>query len=197
MAELIAKQGFEVMGFDDSPASIGKARARLPKGKFWVGSMDKIELPDSSVDAVVSGEVLEHLEDDQAAVREMFRVLKPGAIAMVSVPGSRGLRWSIDDDWSGHKRRYTKAGLEGLFESAGFSTLDCRCWGFPVIYTYYRLYYIPMLKERTEQGLGQTGLAPSPFLAFLFTLALLPDRLSYLLRLPLGIGLIAAFQKQA
>ncbi len=193
LAELIAEKGFEVTGFDDSEASIAQARARLPEAKFWVGTMDQIKLEDSSVDAVVSGEVLEHLDDDKAAVREMFRILKPGGTAVVSVPGSQRL-WSIDDDWSGHKRRYAPGGLTSLFEAAGFSTVDCRYWGFPVIYTYYRLYYIQMLKKRAEQT-GLAGLRPSSFVNSLFALALLPDRLSYLLRLPLGIGLVAVFRK--
>jgi len=51
-----------------------------------VCDMTQIPLPSESIDAVVCNHVLEHIRDDRAAMREVFRVLKPGAWAMLQVP---------------------------------------------------------------------------------------------------------------
>ena len=48
--------------------------------------MTKIDLPDKSFDMVYASHVLEHIPDDRAALREVYRVLKPGGIAILPVP---------------------------------------------------------------------------------------------------------------
>jgi len=44
------------------------------------------KMPDASYDVVMANHVLEHIPDDRAAMRELFRLLKPGGIALLSVP---------------------------------------------------------------------------------------------------------------
>jgi len=46
----------------------------------------KVPLPDASYDVVMANHVLEHIGDDRAAMRELFRLLKPGGVALLSVP---------------------------------------------------------------------------------------------------------------
>ena len=195
MAELLSKRGLQVFGFDESSLAVSKAATRVPDALFWSGSLLQMALPDAKFDAVISGDVLEHLEDDKKAVAEIFRVLKPGGLAVVSVPADPK-KWSLDDEWSGHKRRYNKADLISLFKSAGFAVIKCRHWGWPITWIYYRLFYIPMLKRQlgSKQGSpGLQGMKESKLYESAFRIAFLPDMLC--LDAPAGIGLLAVFSK--
>ena len=56
------------------------------------------------------GEVLEHVEDDLAGLREVARVVRPGGIVAISVPANPAW-FGPSDEWAGHFRRYTRAAL--------------------------------------------------------------------------------------
>ena len=80
---------------------------------------DATRLPfaDDSQDLVVAFDILEHLHDDDAAVREVHRVLKPTGSYLVAVPADPRL-WSAHDVAVEHVRRYTRTGLLALLEKA-------------------------------------------------------------------------------
>src|SRR5256886_10010635 len=67
-----------VIGVDFSPAMLELARRREPQVEFRLGDVTRLDQPDASVDAVTIGFGLRNLVDRQAALREMFRVLRPG-----------------------------------------------------------------------------------------------------------------------
>ncbi len=71
-----------------------------------------------SFDVVTALDVVEHLDDDAGALREWGRVLKPGGRVFIFVPAHRWL-WSLQDEISHHKRRYTAATLRAAVERAG------------------------------------------------------------------------------
>jgi SAM-dependent methyltransferase len=198
MLGLLAPNRFSLFGFDQSRECMANFATRPGSADIWQGSMAHLPAPDKSFDAVLAGDVLEHLEDDKAAVKELFRVLKKGGLALVSVPADPK-KWSIDDDWSGHKRRYNKEDLVRLLESQGFVTKDCYHWGWPVIWMYHRLFYLPMLKRQLNLSASKSqpkGMA-SPISAAIaglaFRIILIPDQLC--LGSQSGIGLIGVFQK--
>ena len=57
-----------------------------PGGVGLIADMRALPCRDASVDAVHASHVLEHIRDDRAAISEVFRVLRPGGIALLSVP---------------------------------------------------------------------------------------------------------------
>ena len=73
----------------------------------------------AAFDLITALDIVEHVEDDAGFVGEMFRVLRPGGLAVVSVPSFQWL-WSYWDEWLGHKRRYTRRQVTGLMQQAGF-----------------------------------------------------------------------------
>lgn len=82
-------------------------------------------------DYVFAFDVLEHIQDDAAALAQWVSWLKPGGRLLLSVPAHMAL-WSAGDEWSGHFRRYERAGLAQLLRDAGLQTEVFECYGFPL-----------------------------------------------------------------
>lgn len=118
------------------------------------GGVTELAYEDGRFDGLVCGEVLEHVLPEQggdiAAVREFYRVLKPGAPCAVSVPLNQGL-WDHSDEWAGHVKRYRREEFASLFEEQGFAVEKLRSWGFPLGRIYHRLLFAPWLKRTSGQ----------------------------------------------
>lgn len=109
------RQFGEVEAIEVDPAARAMAEQRLGRP---VGSAPLPELPgvpDGSFDLVGAFDVIEHIEDDRAALGGIARVLKPGARFVMTVPAHPWM-WSAHDVVNHHHRRYTKEGLIALFE---------------------------------------------------------------------------------
>jgi SAM-dependent methyltransferase len=98
------------------------ARARVPRARFAALDLLRSEF-DSCFDAVGAFDVLEHIEDDLGALRSMARSLRPGGIAVITVPQHRWL-WSWQDECSMHFRRYSRRGLRELAARAGLEPVE-------------------------------------------------------------------------
>jgi SAM-dependent methyltransferase len=80
---------------------------------------EHLPLRSNSIDVIVATDILEHLDDDIAALQEFHRVLKPGGFAVITVPAF-GLLWSEHDLALMHHRRYTAPQLAARCTTAGF-----------------------------------------------------------------------------
>jgi SAM-dependent methyltransferase len=94
----------EVTGVDSSPEAL---RFCSQRGRTNVvrGSADRLPFAEASLDLVTALDVLEHLQDDRAALAEFRRVLRPGGHLVLTVPAYRFI-WSEHDEALHHKRRY-------------------------------------------------------------------------------------------
>jgi SAM-dependent methyltransferase len=86
-----------------------------------------LPLADNSLDLVVAFDLLEHLHDDDAAVAEVHRVLRPSGTYLVAVPADPRL-WSDHDEAVDHVRRYTRTGLVDLLERGRFRVESVQSW---------------------------------------------------------------------
>lgn len=85
-----------------------------------VGLVTALPFSDASFDLVCALDIVEHVEDDDAAWSELSRVAKPDAAFMLSVP-LHASRWTPFDDFVGHRRRYEPQDLAGKLEQHGFA----------------------------------------------------------------------------
>jgi SAM-dependent methyltransferase len=145
-SQLLESRGFEVTSVDPSPAAVDLLRRRV-RGPVLAASAGELPFADGSFDGAVLGEVLEHIEDDVAALREVARVVRPGGVVAASVPANP--TWfGPSDEWAGHRRRYTREALLGLCAGVGLTVERLEPWGFPVSSFYHRRLYEPRLSAQ-------------------------------------------------
>jgi SAM-dependent methyltransferase len=119
--KLLSRYG-EVWGADSSPKALEYCRRRFQGRLDQVELPDRAPYPDASFDLIVMFDVLEHIQDDAAALRRVARLLNPGGILALTVPALPGL-WSQHDVEHQHFRRYLRPGLRSLLQDAGLRIL--------------------------------------------------------------------------
>jgi SAM-dependent methyltransferase len=133
LCEPFRTPGINVTGVDLKWDDLCKARGYLSlmageeSGRWVLSQADVTQLPftDGSFDVVICSEVLEHIKNDQAAVAELVRVLKPEGDLIVTVPRFLPERicWAISQAYhqepGGHIRIYKKTELQNLLEASG------------------------------------------------------------------------------
>ena len=100
-------------------------------------------------DVVFALDVIEHLDDDRSAVRRLSRLLRPGGLAVISVPALPEL-FSDFDRIQGHRRRYVPETLRTAFDGSGLDVLKIFWWGSWMVPVLRRL----RLSRKGENGLG-------------------------------------------
>jgi SAM-dependent methyltransferase len=116
MVEL-ARYG-EVSGVEISPMSAELAGER-GVGEVHTGSVLDLPFSDETFDLATCLDVIEHLDDDVAALGELRRVVRPGGSLIVTVPAYNWL-WSHHDTLNHHRRRYSGRMLTGAAVAAGW-----------------------------------------------------------------------------
>lgn len=100
-------------------AALARERTGLP---ILCGSAYDIPLSDDSQDLACLFDTIEHIPDEKRALAEVFRIVRPGGLAFLSVPAYAFL-WTNNDDVAHHQRRYTRGALRRALEGAGFEPL--------------------------------------------------------------------------
>ena len=146
----VYRRGADVVAFDLDPAELApvtgmfgamrEAGAAGPQaseaseaGEAGASAVsgDATAMPfgDGAFDRIIAAEVLEHILDDQRAMNELARVLRPGGLAAITVPSFLPERicWALSDEYhevpGGHVRIYTRVELEAKLARAGLTAL--------------------------------------------------------------------------
>jgi len=119
---LFLKDFGRVSGTDISQTALEFAKTR------GFEKLDKVNdhtlpYPGGSFDLVSSLDVFEHIDTDEAAIKECFRVLKPGGVLLVTVPAHRWL-WSAHDIVLNHFRRYARGEMKEKLRGAGLEVVE-------------------------------------------------------------------------
>jgi SAM-dependent methyltransferase len=168
--------GCRLVGADIDLEIIEKARrnvGHLPDIMLNRASIYALPYPDNTFDAAILSEVLEHLDDDVAGLREVYRVLKPGGVVAITVPNADYPFWwdpinktletllqthisrgPLAGIWANHVRLYTGPELRDSVRSAGFTIEEERA------FTHYCFPFIHNLVYGLGKPLLESGRLP-------------------------------------
>jgi SAM-dependent methyltransferase len=127
-------QRFSYLGVEPDAASFAVAQRRIAEiGRGEVRNIAVADLGAETFDMVCAFEVLEHIEDDVAAVREWSKRLRHNGWLVLSVPAYQH-RFGPADELVGHFRRYDPDALTELLRANGFSEIEVYHYGAPLGY---------------------------------------------------------------
>jgi SAM-dependent methyltransferase len=147
----------------------------LPDIMLNHASIYALPYSDNTFDGIILSEVLEHLEDDVAGLREAYRVLKPGGVVAITVPNANYPFWwdpinktletlfnrqisrgPLAGIWANHVRLYTREQLRGSVLAAGFVIEEERA------FTHHSFPFIHNLVYGLGKPLLESGMLPVP-----------------------------------
>lgn len=166
----------ELVGLELDDEIIRKAQrnvGHLPGITLTRGNIYALPFPDNWFDGVILSEILEHIDDDVAGLREVRRVLKPGGVVAITVPNANyPLLWDpinktletlfhtkirrgpLAGIWAGHTRLYTRQQLRAAAEQAGFEVTAERA------FTHFSFPFIHNLVYGLGKPLLESGVMP-------------------------------------
>jgi SAM-dependent methyltransferase len=188
----LARHG-TVTGVELSETSVELARARNV-GEVISGSVLDMPFPADSFDLAVSLDVIEHLEDDLGALREMRRTVTPGGSLLLTVPAYPWL-WSGHDEINHHHRRYTHRSLELVAEQSGWEQVRTTYFNSLLLPAAIILRVLERLNTKTTESSLDLWVPPAPFNWLLERpLALEAAMIARGGRIPAGLSLLAVFR---
>lgn len=163
-----ARRGAEVIGVDMDKVELEKAKNSLEAAlarKFELHACNcddnRLPLPDARVNKVIAQEVMEHVEDPAQFLSELYRVGKPGALYLITVPdpASEGVirQYAPDFIWEKpyHIHVYGRDEFPQLVQDAGLQIVNVSAWGF-----YWSMWWVIMwgseISENVNFGSSQT-----------------------------------------
>lgn len=145
--EMLSQYG-EAEGVDVSDDALEFCRR---KGlKVQKGLAETLPYADESFELTTALDVIEHLDNDVAGLKEMYRVTKRGGYSLIFVPAFMWL-WGVQDDISNHRIRYTKSQIVDRIMRAGYEIERATYANFT--------FFAPILGGRTIMKL--TGVKPA------------------------------------
>jgi ubiquinone/menaquinone biosynthesis C-methylase UbiE len=168
--------GVKLVGLELDPDIIRKAQknvGHLPDITLNRANIYSLPYPDNYFDGVILSEILEHIDDDVRGLKEVFRVLKPGASVAITVPNANyPFLWDpinktlervfktkirkgpLSGIWANHVRLYTLEELRKAVTAAGFEITAERA------FTHYSFPFIHNLVYGLGKPLLESGFMP-------------------------------------
>jgi len=182
-----------VTGIELSETSVCLARKR-EAGDVVEGSVLDMPFDADAFDVAASLDVIEHLEDDLQALRELRRVVAPGGALLVTVPAYQWL-WSGHDEINHHHRRYTRRSLQRIGEQAGWQQVRTTYFNSLLLPAAILLRVLDRFSRRTTESSLDLWIPPEPLNWLLQRpLALEAALIGRGGRIPAGLSLLAVFR---
>ena len=172
--EALENHGYRASGLDVSRQALERLdrRDRQLIEADLTCPLGPTALAHAAFDVVLALDVIEHLDDDRAALRSLGRLVRPGGLMIVSVPALPEL-FSEFDEVQGHRRRYRPDDLRGAFDRTGLTIENLFWWGS---------WLVPLFRARRRNS-SSTATARAPEEIYRRHLGLPPWPLPHVFRL--------------
>jgi SAM-dependent methyltransferase len=140
-----------LIGVDLVAAGLRKAHLQVPRALLLQADVCALPLEDACVDVAVSANLLEHVPDDQRALAEIARILRPGARAVIVIPVNPG-SYDCYDRLLGHERRYARGELARKAHGAGLTVLQDLHLGAPLFPAFWAVKQHNRLRHEHLRG---------------------------------------------
>jgi len=184
MQMLADATGLAVLGTDLSVHALHHAT----RGRAVIALAEELPVPEETCGLVASMDVVEHLDDDVAGLREYHRVLMPRGVLLLTVPSYQWL-WGEHDVRAAHRRRYRVGSLRAAVERAGFEVLHTSYYNSFLVPAAAMLRRTPLrrLVHETDEEVGNT----SPLVSKIMTGLSRAERpLALRGRVPFGLSIL-------
>ncbi len=118
-------------GIDMSQGAVSLAKMLVPEANICAGDVKNMPFSSDTFDYVICTEVLEHIDGD-GVIQECYRVLKPGGVALITVPNGSGASGKY---FPYHIRLFSLSSIVNALKAAGFEIILAHKFGL----------YIPVL----------------------------------------------------
>jgi SAM-dependent methyltransferase len=182
-----------VTGIELSHTSVCLARER-EAGEVVEGSVLEMPFEADAFDLAASLDVIEHLEHDLQALRELRRVVAPGGTLLVTVPAYQWL-WSGHDEINHHHRRYTRRSLQRVGEQAGWQQVRTTYFNSLLLPAAILLRVLDRFSRKTTESSLDLWVPPAPLNWVLERpLSIEAAMIGRGGRIPAGLSLLAVFR---
>jgi SAM-dependent methyltransferase len=184
--EMLGRFGHvDALEIDDAARELASTRLGRPVGNAPLPELSGV--PDGHYHLIALLDVLEHIEGDQAALASIKHKLAPGGRVLLTVPANQWM-WSAHDLAHHHHRRYSKAGLREVIESAGLKV---------ELLTHFNTLLFPLAAAAriagkiTRKQESDDNLPPGPLNGLFMSVFGLERHLVGRVPLPAGVSLVA------
>ena len=140
-----------LVGSEAHLAGLALAARRAPTAELLQSDARCIPFRDE-FDVIGAFDVIEHVDEDEQILREMFAACRPGGGIVVTVPQHEWL-WSYRDEFAGHQRRYRREDLLGKIAAAGFE----RPWSTSFVTLLLPVMALSRAGQKAPEGFAASG----------------------------------------
>ena len=190
------RKGFKnLYGIDISKKAVNLCKSKGVKTAYVMDAA-KTKFRDNEFDLIVSSDILEHIKDDNSAIAEWNRILKPNGALIIFVPAFNFL-WGSHDKINNHYRRYTRPKLIKALERNNFAIQRSSYWNFSLFFPISLLRFFQRIflnnKNQKDDQLYELNTNLNKLLTLLLKLE---NRLLNNVNFPVGISVFAVAKKR-
>jgi SAM-dependent methyltransferase len=182
----------KAVGLDISEEALSLCQSKNFEQELIRGDLKNLPFKESEFDVVLMTDILEHIDDDQRAIEESYRVLRKGGYAIVAVP-TFPMLWGLQDKVSHHLRRYRKNKLRKKLLEAGYQVVECYYYNFVLFFPiFFARQILKIFKPQIQSENEVNTYFLNKFMTFIFKLDI---RVSRYVRPPIGVSAFFLLKK--